>query len=175
MPAETCCRSLSLVWIRHSWIGSAMSGKRCFRRQELVPQSAKMPVEVVAPTSPSEQAELQARALALLGSIAVERYTSNVTAIAERHCQNDHGAFTSDKGSDSRTPNEAQMLAVAIELLSDWLFNVQHYFDAAEVVRSLFALSTSTSTSSSTSADGDLRNLARAATLQIAAENTPSS
>uniref|UniRef100_V5GW35 Uncharacterized protein n=2 Tax=Kalmanozyma brasiliensis (strain GHG001) TaxID=1365824 RepID=V5GW35_KALBG len=121
----------------------------------------------------SEDVELQIRALALLGSIAVERYTSMSPRLLKDIAKAIHGSIVSDKGSEMRSSHELQMLAVAIELCRQGFSMWQHYFDATEVVRSLFALSTSTSTSSSTSADSDLRTLARAATLQIAAENTP--
>ena len=122
-----------------------------------------------------ETAELRTRALALLGSIAVERYTSLSPRMLKDIATTIHGAIVSDKGSEMRSPPELQMLAVAIELCRSGFSMWQHYFDATEVVRSLFALSTSSSSSSSnsTNADGDLRTLARAATLQIAAENTP--
>ncbi len=123
--------------------------------------------------SPSTEsgAELRTRALTLLGSIAVERYTSMSPRLLKDIAINVHDAIVSDKGSEMRTVQELQMLGVAIDLCRSGFSVWQHYFDATEVVRSLFALSTSTA--GGHSADGELRTLARSATLQIAAENTP--
>ncbi|SAM68743.1 uncharacterized protein UBRO_00741 [Ustilago bromivora] len=121
------------------------------------------------------EAELRTRALALLGSIAVERYTSLSPKVLKDIASTVQGSITSDKGSEMRLPQELQMLAVAIELCRSGFSMWQHYFDATEVVHSLFALSTSTTSSGSSGSGGDseLRALARSATLQIAAENTP--
>ena len=129
--------------------------------------------KAVMPSSPNNDAgaELRTRALALLGSIAVERYTSLSPRMLKDIASTIHGAIVSDQGSEMRSAQGSQMLAVAIELCRNGFSMWQHYFDATEVVRSLFALSTSTSGGSGT--DGDLRTLARSATLQIAAENTP--
>ncbi|SJX60523.1 uncharacterized protein SRS1_10159 [Sporisorium reilianum f. sp. reilianum] len=120
----------------------------------------------------TDEAELRTRALALVGSIAVERYTSLSPRTLKDIASTIHGAITSDRGSEMRTPQELPMLGVAIELCRSGFSMWQHYFDAAEVVRSLFALSTS-SAASNAGGDSELRTLARAATLQIAAENTP--
>ncbi|CDU24096.1 uncharacterized protein SPSC_02725 [Sporisorium scitamineum] len=139
-------------------------------------QMSKSRVESSGSASTSiEEAELQRRVLALVGGIAVERYTSLSPRMLKDIASIIHGAIVSDKGSEMRTPQELQMLGVAIELCRSGFSMWQHYFDAAEVVRSLFALSTSSSSSSNSGAngDGELRTLARAATLQIAAENTP--
>jgi len=59
--------------------------------------------------------------------------------------------------------------ALAIELCCRGFSTWQHYLDAMEVVRSLFALSTS----KESGAIAENRALARQATLQIAADNTP--
>ncbi|GAC93303.1 hypothetical protein PHSY_000868 [Pseudozyma hubeiensis SY62] len=138
-------------------------------------QTAKSPLEGRQGPNSVEGSELRTRALALVGSIAVERYTSLSPRLLKDVASTIHGAIVSDRGSEMRTPQDLQMLAVAIELCRSGFSVWQHYFDATEVVRSLFALSTSTSssTSSTSKADGDLRTLARAATLQIAADNTP--
>lgn len=124
-----------------------------------------------AASGADSEAELQTRALALLGSIAVERYTCLSPRLLKDIASTIHSAITTDKGSEMRTAHDLQMLAVAIELCRNGFSIWQHYLDATEVVRSLFALSTSTSAGSGK--DGELRALARSATLQIAAENTP--
>ncbi|SNX81804.1 uncharacterized protein MEPE_00509 [Melanopsichium pennsylvanicum] len=117
------------------------------------------------------EVELRTRAMALLGSMAIERYTSLSPKLLKEIASTIHSAIACDKGSEMRTRQETQTLAVAIELCHNGFSMWQHYFDATEVVRSLFALSTSTCGSSKS--EGDLRSLARSATLQIAAENTP--
>jgi hypothetical protein len=111
------------------------------------------------------------RALALLGSIAVERYACLSPRLLKDIASTVHSAIVGDRGSEMRTGEELQKLAVAVELCRRGFSMWQHYFDATEVVRALFALSTSTSASSS--GESELRALARSATLQIAAENTP--
>ncbi|GAK62187.1 uncharacterized protein PAN0_001c0385 [Moesziomyces antarcticus] len=111
------------------------------------------------------------RALALLGSIAVERYACLSPRLLKDIASTVHSAIVGDRGSEMRTGEELQKLAVAVELCRRGFSMWQHYFDATEVVRALFALSTSTSASSS--GESELRSLARSATLQIAAENTP--
>ncbi|SPO21068.1 uncharacterized protein UTRI_00545 [Ustilago trichophora] len=126
---------------------------------------------VAATSTGIEEAQLRTRTLALLGSIAVERYTVLSPKVLKDIASTIHKAIVSDRGSEMRSAQESQMLAVAIELCRGGFSMWQHYFDATEVVRSLFALSTSTS--GSNNSDGDLRSLARSATLQIAAENTP--
>ncbi|TKY90706.1 hypothetical protein EX895_000704 [Sporisorium graminicola] len=142
-------------------------------------QSSKGRAESSTSASTSaEEAELRTRALVLVGSIAVERYTSLSPQMLKDIASTIHGAIVSDQGSELRTAQALQMLGVAIELCRSGFSVWQHYFDAAEVVRSLFALSTSAASSTSGSSsnangDGELRTLARAATLQIAAENTP--
>lgn len=150
------------------WQGLMMSAKTST-------QNSKALVDGKAASNTMQDAELRTRALALMGSIAVERYTSLSPRTLKDIAGTIHAAIVSDRGNEMRTPHELQTLAVAIELCRNGFSMWQHYFDATEVVRSLFALSTltSSSSSSSTSADGDLRTLAREATLQIAAENTP--
>lgn len=127
----------------------------------------------IAGASSVEEAELRKRALALLGSVAVERYTCLSPRLLKDIASTIHDAIVSDKGREMRTAQELQTLAVAIELCRSGFSMWQHYFDATEVVRSLFALSTSTAGPGSSASEGDLRSLARSATLQIAAENTP--
>ncbi|SPO20149.1 uncharacterized protein UTRI_00545_B [Ustilago trichophora] len=150
------------------WQGLLSSAKTATQASK---PGADSKAAVAAASSGIGEAELRARALALLGSIAVERYTSVSPKVLKDIASTIHGAIVSDRGSEMRSAQESQMLAVAIELCRGGFSMWQHYFDATEVVRSLFALSTSTS--GGNTSDGDLRSLARSATLQIAAENTP--
>lgn len=150
------------------WQGLLSSAKTATQAQRSRADGKVIPTP--ASVGPSE-AELRTRALALLGSIAVERYTSLSPKVLKDIASTIHGAIVSDKGSEMRSAQESQTLAVAIDLCRSGFSMWQHYFDATEVVRSLFALSTSTS--GSNNAEADMRSLARSATLQIAAENTP--
>lgn len=135
-------------------------------------QISEPQVELKAAPSVTAEGDVRNKALALLGSIAVKRYTSLSPRVLKDVASTIHSAITADKSNETRRSQELQLLAVAIELCRSGFSMWQHYFDATEVVRSLFALSTSTASGRS-SGEGELRSLARSATLQIAAENTP--
>lgn len=115
-------------------------------------------------------------ALALLGTLAVERFKwmspkllkdvalSISLIISTANSKNEDGASSSDRPRQAAT-------AMAIDLCRAGFSIWQHYFDATEIVRSLFGLSTTGNANGSV--DGSQRALARKATLQIAQDNTP--
>lgn len=128
------------------------------------------------------------KALVLLGFICTQRYTE-MPPMLLKDVANAIWVYLDDD-------EDASHQAVAIILCDKGFSIFQHYFDAMEVVRSLFAISSVTKESSTVSgyASGtsgnsasnegpskvspsslalENRDLARAATLRIAEENTP--
>jgi hypothetical protein len=114
---------------------------------------------------PSRQAAVydadSPQALMLLGLIAAARYK-----MLPPHLLKDVAASIEVSLADEWHPAHQ---AVAIELCCRAFVIWQHYFDAMEVVRTLFGLATN----KESAASQEIRILARQATMQIAADNTP--
>lgn len=114
------------------------------------------------------------KALLLLGLIATQRYT-----VMPPNLLKDISASISIYLNDEYDPAH-QSIAI---VLCDRGFSIfQHYFDAMEIVRTMFSLSTILPKGDNTSENGtskaaqvalENRDLARQATLRIAEENTP--
>ena len=100
-------------------------------------------------------------ALALLGGVAVERYKSMSPRLLKEIAVS-ISMLIADEGRPMHQ-------AIAIELCRTGFSIWQHYFDATEMVRSLFTLATSRESG----AVAENRWLARQATLQVASDNTP--
>lgn len=114
---------------------------------------------------PSRQAAVydadSPQALMLLGLIAADRYKMLPPQLLK-----DVAASIELSLADEWHPAHQ---AVAIELCCRAFVIWQHYFDAMEVVRTLFSLATN----KDSTASQENRILARQATMQIAADNTP--
>ncbi|SPO40249.1 uncharacterized protein PSFLO_05731 [Pseudozyma flocculosa] len=124
---------------------------------------------------PPVMAPTASTALSLLGHVAVTHYKTLSPLLLKQISQSI--TVLLDDGA------QPVHQSIAIDLCSAGFSIWQHYLDATNVVRSLFALATdkdaassasgsASSTATATSAK-EIRTLARAATLQIASENTP--
>jgi hypothetical protein len=118
--------------------------------------------------SSAQKTEQASKAVLLLGLIAVEKYLLLPPALL-KEVANSVALFLHDD-------TEPAHQSVAI-LLCDRGFTIfQHYFDAMDIVRTLFSLSTSKNQDSKDEASPNVvenRGLARRATLRIAEDNTP--
>lgn len=148
--------------------------------------------EMYAPRLPVKHAKLYPQAdsitsLSLLGFIATQRYNAlspsvlkDISTSISLLVSSSTTGTEEEASPQVRSPPDSRGQAVAIDLCCQGFSIWQHYFDAMEVVRTLFALSTTPSSSppNGTSAfegaaDDANRALARRATLQIAQDNTP--
>ena len=148
--------------------------------------------EMYAPRLPVKHAKLYPQAdsitsLSLLGFIATQRYNAlspsvlkDISTSISLLVSSSTTGTEEEASPQVRSPPDSRGQAVAIDLCCQGFSIWQHYFDAMEVVRTLFALSTTPSSSppNGTSAfegaaDDANRALARRATLQIAQDHTP--
>lgn len=110
------------------------------------------------------EGEQAGKAILLLGLIATERYLMLPPALLKE---------VASSISIFMREDAAPLQQSTAILLCDRGFTIfQHYFDAMEIVRSLFSLSTSKQDSRQ-DVTAENRNLARRATLRIAEDNTP--
>lgn len=115
-----------------------------------------------------QTSEHASKAVLLLGLVIVEKYLLLPPALL-KEVANSVALFLHDDAEPAH-----QSIAI---LLCDRGFTIfQHYFDAMDIVRTLFSLSTSKNQDSKDEASAtavENRGLARRATLRIAEDNTP--